>query len=243
MPESVSICLPVLNEIDVIEDVLQEWLALCKKLPKGSLVSVEDGGSNDGTVEVLKKLQKKYLWLKVVYREKPDGFGNAAKRLLDNTNTEWIFFTDSDGQYVPEDFWILWKKRSDFDVVRGIKMGRQDPFLRRVTSLVWNKSVSFLFNLPLIDINAAFILARTDVVKQVLPLVTRLKTLVTSELIIRIILANYEVKNTYIRHRKRVGGKSRGVPTLRLPKIAFLQFIGLFKIKSDYRVSEIANGK
>jgi glycosyltransferase involved in cell wall biosynthesis len=236
MNESVSICLPVLNEIDVIQEVLLEWLELTKRLPLGSKVIVEDGGSIDGTIQILQKLESKYPNLTVNYRSKPDGFGNAAKRLLAAPDTEWLFFTDADGQYVPEDFWILWNRRENFDVVRGIKMGRQDPLLRRVTSLIWNKAVSFLFNLPLIDINAAFVLARTNVIKEVLPLVTRLQTLVTSELIIRIILANYELKNTYVRHRKRTGGKSRGVPTKKLPLIAVKQLKGLFLIKSDYRI-------
>jgi hypothetical protein len=115
-------------------------------------------------------------------------------------------------------------------------MGRQDPFFRRVTSFFWNKSVAFLFNLPLIDINAAFVLARTSILKEILPTVSRLNTLVTSELIIRFILGNFEVKNTYVRHRKRAGGKSRGIPTRKLPIIAIKQFVGLWKIKSDYRI-------
>ena len=236
MEGTVTICLPVLNEAEVIREVVTDWLCIISQLPLGSAVLVEDGGSKDGTVQILSELQLNNPTLDVVFREKPDGFGNAAKRLLAAPKTDWIFFTDSDGQYVPEDFWILWNRKDQFDLVRGIKMGRQDPFFRRVTSFFWNKSVAFLFNLPLIDINAAFVLARTNIVKEILPTVNRLNTLVTSELIIRFILGNYEIKNTYVRHRKRSAGKSRGVPTHKLPIIATKQFIGLWKIKSDYRI-------
>ena len=236
MEETVTICLPVLNEVDVINEVVSDWLQIISRLPAGSTVLVEDGGSKDGTIEILKKLQSNHLNLQVVYREKPDGFGQAAKRLLATPTTKWVFFTDSDGQYVPDDFWILWIRRDGYDVVRGIKMGRQDPALRRVTSLFWNKAVAFLFNLPLIDINAAFVLMKNESLQKVLPSVNRLETLVTSELIIRFILGNFEVKNTYVQHRKRIGGASRGVPTLKLPQIAGKQLIGLFRIKSDYRV-------
>ncbi len=236
MEDSVTICLPVLNEVEVIKDVVTDWLHIVSQLPVGSAVLVEDGGSNDGTVQVLNELQHNNPTLKVVYRDKPDGFGNAAKRLLSAPQTEWVFFTDSDGQYVTEDFWILWTRKDAYDLVRGIKMGRQDPFFRRVTSFFWNKSVGFLFNLPLIDINAAFVLAKTPVLKEILPTVRRLNTLVTSELIIRAILGNYEVKNTYVQHRKRPAGKSRGIPTRKLPGIALKQLVGLWKIKSDYRV-------
>ncbi len=236
MEQTVTICLPVLNELEVIEEVVTDWLRIISHLPPGSSVLVEDGGSTDGTSQILRQLQESNSLLRVIYQNKPDGFGNAAKRLLEAPTTDWVFFTDSDGQYVPEDFWILWNRRLNFDVVRGIKMGRQDPFIRRVTSFVWNKMVAFIFNLPLIDINAAFILVRRSVLREILPRVTRLETLVTSELIIRVILANFEVRNTYIQHRKRKGGKSRGVPTTKLPLIALKQTIGLVKIKADYRV-------
>ena len=236
MDQTVTICLPVLNEFEVIEEVVTDWLSIISGLPTGSAVLVEDGGSTDGTTQILRRLQESNPSLRVIYRDKPDGFGNAAKRLLGEPSTDWVFFTDSDGQYVPEDFWILWNRRSGYDIVRGIKMGRQDPFFRRVTSFFWNKSVAFLFNLPLIDINAAFVLAKTPTLREILPLVKRLNTLVTSELIIRFILGNFEVKNTYVRHRKRSSGKSRGIPTRRLPIIALKQFLGLWKIKSDYRI-------
>jgi dolichol-phosphate mannosyltransferase len=236
LDETVTICLPVLNEVDVIGEVVTDWLQIVSQLPVGSTVLVEDGGSKDGTVEILKNLQSENSNLQVAFREKPDGFGRAAKRLLEIPTSQWVFFTDSDGQYVPDDFWILWNRRHGFDVVRGIKMGRQDPVFRRVTSLFWNKAVAFLFNLPLIDINAAFVLMKNRSLQSVLPSVKRLETLVTSELIIRFILANYEIKNTYIQHRKRIGGASRGVPTIKLPLIAGRQLIGLFRIKSDYRI-------
>jgi len=236
MSETVTICLPVLNETEVIQEVVTDWLRICDNLPHGSQVLVEDGGSTDGTIAILNNLRLQHSNLKVNFREKPDGFGNAAKRLLSEPETDWVFFTDSDGQYVAEDFWILWEKRDGFDVVRGVKMGRQDPFIRRVTSFFWNKAVSFLFNFPLIDINAAYVLMKRTSLEVALPKVVRLETLVTSELIIRFILANFEIKNTYIQHRKRAAGASRGVPTSKLPLIAFKQLIGLFKIKSDYRV-------
>ena len=216
--------------------MIEEWIDIVEKLPDGSKVLVEDGGSIDGTIKILENLQATHKNLDVVYRDKADGFGNAAKRLLISPETKWVFFTDSDGQYVTEDFWILWNRRDSFDVIRGIKMGRQDPLMRRIISFVWNKMVAFLFNFPLIDINAAFVLIRKPVIAEVLPQVTRLKTLVTYEFIIRAILANFEVKNTYIQHRKRKSGKSRGVPAIKLPAIAYFQLLRLFKIKSDYRI-------
>lgn len=118
MSETVTICLPVLNEVDVIQFVIEEWIDIVEKLPDGSKVLVENGGSIDGTIKILENLQAAHKNLDVVYRDKADGFGNAAKRLLISPETKWVFFTDSDGQYVAEDFWILWNRRDSFDIKR-----------------------------------------------------------------------------------------------------------------------------
>ena len=56
--ESVAICMPVLNEIGVIEEVIIEWLQICESLPNGSYLNIEDGGSSDGTVECLREMSR-----------------------------------------------------------------------------------------------------------------------------------------------------------------------------------------
>jgi glycosyltransferase involved in cell wall biosynthesis len=238
MHESVAICMPVLNEIEVIEFVVNEWLEVVSKLPPGSHIYIEDGGSTDGTKDVLQAIQKEQGNLvRISWREKPEGFGVAAKRLLNTAEAEWVFFTDSDGQYVASDFWLLWNRRENRDFVRGIKLGRQDPFIRRVTSLIWNKSVRFLFELPISDVNAAYLLIRQDFLQQLLPTIRLLPTMVLSELMIRSVMANarYE-KDIYIMHRARAAGKSRATPTSGLLKVGTKQLRGLFAIKEDYRI-------
>lgn len=239
MAETVAICMPVLNEADVIEFVLREWLQIVERLPEGSHVLIEDGGSTDGTKEIILKLQNEFHdQIRPVWQVKPEGFGVAAKRLLSIADAEWIFFTDSDGQYVANDFWLLWERRSNRDFVRGIKLGRQDPLIRRITSLVWNKSVRFLFELPIGDVNAAYLLIRKTFLSAILPSVRTLPTMVLSELLIRSVMANARFeKDVYIFHRARISGKSRATPTSSLVRVGFRQLRGLFEIKADYRIN------
>jgi len=237
--ETVTICMPVLNEKDVIKDVLIEWLNVILKLPLGSEILIDEGGSNDGTVEIIESLQYEYPGkIRVLFQNKPDGFGNSAKRLLNTSDGYWVFFTDSDGQYVAQDFWKLWDRRSECDFVRGIKLGRQDPFIRRVASLFWNKSVNFLFELPVHDVNAAFLLIRNDCLKKILPTVRILPTMILSEIIIRSVLENFKFdKDVYINHRSRSFGKSRATPGLKFLYVGIRQIKGLFEIKRDYRIA------
>jgi len=237
--ETVSICMPVLNEIDVIQFVVEEWLEVVKHLPSGSHIFIEDGGSTDGTREYLNEtLKENPTLIKVSWREKPEGFGVAALRLLKSAEGDWVFFTDSDGQYVASDFWLLWERRTAVDFVRGVKLGRQDPPLRRITSLVWNKSVKFLFELPVSDINAAYLLIRGTFLKRILVNVRILPTMILSEIVIRSVLANANFgKDVYVMHRIRKSGASRATPTQKLFRVGVNQIIGLFRLKQDYRVA------
>lgn len=236
--ESVSICMPVRNEAEVIEKVVVEWTSIASIVSAESKVVLEDGGSSDGTVEILQRLLKVHSNLEVSFRLEADGFGNSAKRLLRMPATDWVFFTDSDGQYVPSEFWLLWERRSDLDFVRGIKLGRQDPLLRRITSLAWNKSVNFLFELPVHDVNAAFFLIRKTFLDRIIESIRILPTMVISEMLIRAVLANANFsRDLYVLHRAREFGKSRATPFFSLFKVGFLNVIGLFRMKADYRTN------
>lgn len=236
--ESVTICLPVLNEADVISKVILEWVQIVNNLANNSIILIEDGGSTDGTVAIIESLQSEFQGkIKLVFREKPDGFGNSAKRLLNLAESKWVFFTDSDGQYVAEEFWLLWNRRSGKDFVRGIKLGRKDPFTRRISSLLWNKTVNFLFELPVHDVNAAFLLIRKDSLNILLPQVRILKTMVLSELIIRAVMENMNYgQDVYVKHRARSNGKSRATPGIKFLATGIKQVKGLFLIKKDYRI-------
>jgi dolichol-phosphate mannosyltransferase len=236
--DSVTICMPVLNEVSVIESVVLEWIEIVNLLPSNSILLFEDGGSKDGTVGILQGLQMQFpSKIHLMLRDYPDGFGNSAKRLLASAETEWVFFTDSDGQYVASDFWILWGRRIGNDFVRGIKLGRKDPFIRRVSSLFWNKAVNFLFELPVHDVNTAFILIRKSSLNKVLPKARILKTMVLSEIVIRCVMENMNYgRDVYIKHRARLQGGSRATPGLKFLFVGLKQITGLFHIKKDYRV-------
>lgn len=232
----VSILMPVSNEIDVIESVITEWADdVLKYLPKGSELFLEDGASTDGTKEKLSELSGKYSFLRVEYKDRKDGFANAARRLYAGARCPLVFFTDSDGQYVAEDFWILARFINDYDIVRGAKVGRKDPFVRRMSSFIFNKAVHFLFTVQYDDVNSAFHLMRKEVVDDILPQLKNMQTLINTEFLLRAELSNYRIKQCYVMHRMRKFGKSRGLPAYRFFFDSLMALQGLFDIKASYR--------
>src|SRR5687767_12853364 len=104
----VSILMPICNEADIIEEVITEWVTeVFQYLPPGSEFLFDEAASTDGTREILARLCVKYPYIKVNYNDRKDGFANAARRLYNASVCPLVFFTDSDGQYAPAEFWKL----------------------------------------------------------------------------------------------------------------------------------------
>jgi len=233
-----SILMPVCNEEDVIEDVIEEWYKDVISINEKSFeLILEDGASSDSTLKILARLEKKYSFLRVVKKSKRDGFGNAAKRLFKYAKNDLVFFTDSDGQYVPNDFHkIAYFLNHDFDIIRGAKIGRKDNFIRRIFSALFNKFIQFIFSVNYLDFNSAFFLIRKNALEHVLPKVNLMPTLVVTELLLRSELENFSIKQVYVNHRHRKHGVSRGLPPFKFIFEGILAVRKLFLIKDSYRV-------
>ncbi|MDM8554088.1 glycosyltransferase [Desulfococcaceae bacterium HSG7] len=234
--EPVSILMPVSNEGDVIESVVEEWINdVFKHLPEGSEMLFDEAASKDETNTILQRLSKKYPFIDIVHNEKKDGFANATRRLYKRAKNPLIFFTDSDGQYIAKNFWILAKFIDSYDIVRGAKVGRKDPLGRRVASFIFNKTVHFLFTIGYDDVNSAFHIVKKDVLVDLLPKSTVMKTLVNTEILLRAEVSNYSIKQCYVDHRVRKFGKSKGLPSYRFILDSLKAFKGLLEIKASYR--------
>lgn len=237
----VSILMPVCNEADVIEMVVEEWAReVFAHLPEGSEFLFDEAASTDGTREILERLKLKYPYIHIEYRERKDGFANAARRLYEKAKCPWVFFTDSDGQYVASDFWKLAKNiNQNFDLIRGAKIGRKDPFFRRVASAIFNKIIQFLFNLNYLDFNSAFFLVKRDVLRSILPELQCMPTLINTELLLRLELENYSIKQVYVLHRSRLFGVSRGLAPSAFLHHSLSALKGLYAIKASYRTRDV----
>jgi len=229
--------MPVCNEIDVLEDVVEEWVRdVISHLPIGSELLFDEAASTDGTKELLQSLTLKYPYINVEYHTDKDGFANAARRLYGRAKCPWIFFTDSDGQYIASDFWKLAKHIDEKnDLIRGAKIGRRDPKVRRLASALFNKFVQFLFNLNYLDFNSAFFLVRKDALCAILPHLHCMPTLINTELLLRLELENYSIKQVYVLHRERKFGISRGLAPSQFIQESLKALRGLYAIKASYR--------
>jgi len=232
----VSIVMPVCNEADIIEEVVEEWACeVIRFLPEGSELFFDEAASTDGTREILERLKTKYPFLRVEYHEKKEGFAKAARNLYLSSKCPLVFFTDSDGQYVASEFWKLAPFAERFDIVHGAKIGRQDPLPRKMASAIFNRVARFVFDEHYSDINSAFRIVKREVIDYLLPRLRCMPTLLNAELLLRAEMENYAIKQVRVIHRKREHGVSRGLPPMRYLNECLKAYRGLLELKDEYR--------
>ena len=232
----VSVVMPVCNEADVIEQVLDEWLdQVFEYLPESSELVLEDC-STDGTTDILRRYAARFEFIRVFWHPQ-DGFFKAAMRGYRRALRPLVFFTDSDGQYVPREFWKIAAEIDRFDMVHGAKRSRQDPAYRRAASYCFNRIAQRIMGIAGQDINSAFRLMHRHVLDALLDDLHTMPTLLNAELYLRAKHAGFRVKDIAVDHRPRIHGKSRGLPQARFLNECLAAYRGVLKLKAEFALS------
>jgi glycosyltransferase involved in cell wall biosynthesis len=233
--DPVSILMPVCNEADIIEEVLQEWIEdVLQKLPEGSELVLDDA-SNDGTEKIIADLAEKYPFVRVNHHGEKDGYFRSVYRLYRAAKCPLIFITDSDGQYLPSEFWMLAEYCGDYDVVHGAKTVREDPFYRAPCSAIFTVFSRYLFHHPYHDVNSVHRFMKRHVVEKLLPKTRHMPILINTELLMRCHAEGFTIKEVPISHRPRKHGVSRGLPMHKFLVDGWRACRGLLRIRREYR--------
>lgn len=231
--KQISLVMLVHNEEDVIENTIREYYKeVIKKIPGSEFILAEDG-STDNTKAILKRLNEE-LPLRIVSGNERKGYTKAMLNGLQLAQNDIIFFSDSDGQHDPKDFWLLYKCIEDFDIVSGQKSHRKDGWLRVFVSWGMNLVLSLVFGVKLKDANSGFKLIKKHVVEK-LKDEKFLMRLASAEFMIRTINHGCKIKEVKVKHFERKFGKSRGIPTKKIPGLIVETISALVKLKKKYK--------
>src|SRR5690242_8054405 len=96
---SLSIFMPAYNEEGNIATTIIDARKAAKEIARSYEIIVVDDGSKDRTAEVVLELKKHDNNIRLVRHAKNKGYGAAVKTGLKACRHDWIFFTDSDGQF------------------------------------------------------------------------------------------------------------------------------------------------
>lgn len=172
-----SIIMPVYNEAKTIKQIVGVVDRVKINNPNGKVLAKEliivDDGSTDGTLEVLKQIEKCSYSMKVqvILQEKNQGKGSAVRRGITEVQGKWTIIQDADLEYNPEDYNVLLKPafRKVADVVYGSRFTGEHRNMY-YWHLVGNKFLSFvtniLYNTTISDMETCYKLIDTDILKK-----------------------------------------------------------------------------
>jgi glycosyltransferase involved in cell wall biosynthesis len=162
---SVTACFPCYNDAATIATMVTDARAALAPLVETLEIVVVDDGSADGSWEVLTALAAEVPELRPIRHERNRGYGGALLSAFGAATQEWIFYTDGDAQYdAREASAFVLAVRPGVDVVQGWKVGRGDPWYRKVIGRGYHHVVKLLFRLPVRDTDCDFRLFRRELV-------------------------------------------------------------------------------
>ncbi len=147
MYKKISIIIPVYNEKNTISQCIDNVVnSDTENIEKEIIVS--DNNSNDGTKEILEKMN--YPNLKILYRSQNNGKGANLINALNSATGDIIIFQDGDLEYSPKNYKSLLKPffNNKADVVYGSRLtGAKLTKITGFPNYVANKIITFFVNL------------------------------------------------------------------------------------------------
>jgi glycosyltransferase involved in cell wall biosynthesis len=169
----ISVIIPVFNEQDNIKELISKIKSnLSEYSFKDSTYHFEfifiDDGSTDLTLERLKEHcnSSQFLYKSfAINRGKSEALAEGIKL----KKADYIAFMDGDCQDHPEELISLLKEllHKDADVAMGWRFNRQDSFLKKLVSKIYNITLSKCFGVNFNDINSGLKLFKPEVAKKV----------------------------------------------------------------------------
>jgi glycosyltransferase involved in cell wall biosynthesis len=209
-PRHCVIVIPAYNEAENLGHVVPEIISFISKIDSKFQIIIIDDGSTDDTVGAIAKLAKKHP--QIIGESMPRNLGKAAalKRgfaLAEERGGQIVIMMDADGQDDPAELETLINTLdSGYDLVTGARYTRNDRFIKRTTSKLYNATTSWISGVKGKDFNSGFKVMRLPVAQAVGSMMYgemhRYLTVIASWF-------GYRITEVHVTHRKRLLGKSK----------------------------------
>lgn len=161
----ISVVIPIYNERENLEPLLQSLDDSLKKLGRSYEILAVDDGSTDGSWEVLREATSRYPALRAIRLRRNFGQTAAMSAGFDHARGRVVVTMDADLQNDPADISLLLEHiDAGADVVSGWRKNRQDKWLtRRLPSMIANALISRITGVKLHDFGCTLKAYRHDV--------------------------------------------------------------------------------
>ncbi|MFT4939438.1 MAG: glycosyltransferase involved in cell wall biosynthesis [Paraglaciecola sp.] len=223
---SVSIVFPAYNEEANIEKTVNDALKVFSKYFENVVVIPVNDGGKDRTGDILDEMSRYDNRIKPVHHKVNKGYGSALRSGFDAAENEYVFFSDSDGQFDLEEISKLLKHVDNYDMILGYREKRADPLHRKLNAWAWGTMVKVLFKIKAKDIDCAFKLFKRNIFDEIK--LSSGGAMVNTELLALANKRGFSMVNVPVSHFPRELGEQTGAN----PLVIFRAFRELFKLYS-----------
>jgi len=204
-----SVVLPAYNEEAIVGETVQKCVRVLSIVAPDFEVIVVDDGSRDRTGAIADELAASDSRVKVVHNQPNRGYGGALIAGFEAASKPLTFFMDADGQFDIRDVALLLPLREEgHRAVLGYRKHRRDPLLRLINAWGWNLLVSLLFHLRVRDVDCAFKLYDTGLVR-VCDIHSE-GAMVNTEMLVKLTKLGVSFVQVPVRHYPRRHGSATG---------------------------------
>jgi dolichol-phosphate mannosyltransferase len=165
----ISVIIPAYNEEDNVAVLAEKLVGILKDFVQYEVIFIDDG-SNDNTLQILKRLHEEDGNVNFISFSRNFGHQNALKAGFDFANGDCVISMDADLQHPPElipkmiESWL-----KGYDIIYTIREGNKSlPFLKRKTASIFYKIINLISDIKISEGAADFRLldkAVVDVLK------------------------------------------------------------------------------
>jgi dolichol-phosphate mannosyltransferase len=168
MQPDVSVLLPAYNEAPNLPEVLEEIVTTLNASGLTFEILVVDDGSADDSVEVLKKYGERFPELRWIHFRRNSGKSEALQAGFDLVRGHNVVLMDADGQDDPHAIpALLDALDGGLDLATGRRAERNDRFIKRHTSKLYNWVTAKMTGVPGKDFNSGLKAMRVAVAQEV----------------------------------------------------------------------------
>jgi glycosyltransferase involved in cell wall biosynthesis len=224
-PVSLSVIFPAFNEEANIRHTVEAARLVLPKLVQAWEIILVNDGSRDATTPICDELAEQYPEVRAIHHTDNRGYGAALKSGILAARHDFIFFTDSDGQFDLQELENLMDYAGQYEIVTGYRAKRQDPPHRLINAWGWKTLVRMVLGVKVRDIDCAFKIFQRSVFDRVQ--IRSVGAMVNTEILAQANSFGMRIHEVKVSHYPRRAGKPSGA-NLRVIAKAFKELFRLW---------------